>query len=130
MKIKRLLMAVLMMCGLMVGMVPQLAWADSGSICNDPEISEDLKEAAGCSENIKTVDEVANGVIKIVIAIIGVIAVGVMIYGGFCFMMSHGDAARVQKGKHIIMYGLIGLIVSIMAYAIVLFVSGMLSSNP
>lgn len=126
MKIKRILAGILVACGLMAGMLPQLAWADS-TICDDPEISQDLKDAAGCSTT-KTVDSVANSIIKIVIGIVGVIAVAVMIYGGFSFIMSHGDAARVQKGKYIILYGLVGLIVSIMAYAIVMFVSGALSN--
>lgn len=94
--------------------------ADS-DLCN--EITDpDLLEAAGCNTT-KKADEVVNAVLKVVLSFVGLIAVGVMIYGGFVYMTSTGDAGKAQKGKHVIMYGLIGLVVALLAYAIVIFVS-------
>lgn len=106
----------------MLGMwAVQPAWA-AGDICSDGNISQELKDAAGCSTT-KKADEVVNAVLNVVLSFVGVVAVGVMIYGGFTYMTSNGDSGKAQKAKNIIMYGLIGMIVALLAYAIVRFVS-------
>lgn len=109
------------MCAL-AGMVAQPVWAED-TVCTDPNISQDLKEAAGCNTTTSA-DTVANNVIEIVIGVLGLVAVFVMIYGGFTYMTSTGDASKIQRGKNIIIYGLVGLVVAILAYAIVKFVGG------
>lgn len=65
----------------------------------------------------------ATTIINVVLGFSGVIAVGVMIYGGFLFLSSSGDAGKVKRGQDAIKYGLIGLVVALLAYAIVAFVS-------
>ena len=52
----------------------------------------------------------------------GAVAVIVIIIGGIRYVMSSGDAGQVQSAKNTILYAVIGLIVVIMAYAIVNFV--------
>lgn len=61
---------------------------------------------------------IANGVI----AVLGTACVIVMIVGGFNFMASTGDTAKVAKAKNTILYGAIGLIICVLAFAIVNFV--------
>lgn len=63
-------------------------------------------------------------VINAVFAIIGVIAVVMIILGGISYATSQGDPAKVKKGKETILYGVIGLIISLLAFAIVNFVLG------
>jgi uncharacterized membrane protein YjfL (UPF0719 family) len=41
------------------------------------------------------------------------------IYGGFVWMLAAGNDQRVQKGKDIILWAVIGLVVIFSAYAIV-----------
>jgi len=62
-------------------------------------------------------------------ALIGIVAVFVIILGGFNMMISSGDPGKVKKGKDTILWGIIGLIVTILAYAIVNFVLGQLGLN-
>jgi hypothetical protein len=57
----------------------------------------------------------------------GAIAVIVIIYGGLRYVTSTGDAARVKGAKDTILYGVVGLVVAILAYALVAFVVGSLS---
>ena len=45
-----------------------------------------------------------------------------IIIGGIHYATSQGDAAKVKKGKDTILYGIIGLVIAILAYAIVNFV--------
>ena len=47
-----------------------------------------------------------------------------MIIGGVNYMTSSGDTGKVKKAKDTILYGLIGLIVCVLAFALVQFVIG------
>ena len=61
-------------------------------------------------------------IINVIIGILGVVAVVVIIFGGVQYMTSAGDSSKVKKAKDTILYGVIGLIVCILAAAIVNFV--------
>ena len=63
-------------------------------------------------------------IINVVLGIAGLIAVFMMIYGGVVLATSQGDAAKVTKGKHTILYGVVGLVIALLAFAIVNFVLG------
>ncbi len=65
-------------------------------------------------------------IVSVIFAIIGVVAVFVIIYAGFMLMTSAGDPGKVKKGKDTILWGVIGLIVSILAYAIINAVLGVI----
>ena len=62
------------------------------------------------------------GVINGVIGVLGFVCVVVMIVGGVNYMISAGDANKVTKAKNTILYGLIGLVICVLAFAIVNFV--------
>lgn len=53
---------------------------------------------------------------------VGIISVIMLIYGGLRYVISGGDSKKVTDAKNTIMYAIIGLIISILAYAIVNFV--------
>lgn len=59
-----------------------------------------------------------------IIGVLGFVCVVVMIIGGVNYMTSAGDAGKVKKAKDTILYGLIGLIVCALAFALVNFVIG------
>ena len=65
-------------------------------------------------------------IINAVIFIIGIIAVIMVILGGVTYATSQGDPGKVKKGKDTILYGIIGLVVALLAFAIVNFVLGAL----
>ncbi len=62
------------------------------------------------------------GILNGIIAVLGLVCVVVMIIGGVNYMTSSGDAGKVKKAKDTILYGLIGLVVCILAFALVNFV--------
>ena len=89
----------------------------------------------GASQQIiSAVDEVGGssnkgdfkGTIKTIIQtmffILGVLAVIMIIYAGIQYVISAGDSGKVTKAKNTIIYSVVGLVVAIMAYAIVGFV--------
>ncbi len=61
-------------------------------------------------------------IINAVIGVLGLVAVGVIIIGGINYMTSSGDASKVKKAKDTILYGVIGLVICVLAFAIVNFV--------
>ena len=61
-------------------------------------------------------------IINVVLTVLGIVAVAMIILGGFNYMTSAGDTNKVTKAKNTIMYGVIGLIIALLAFAIVNFV--------
>lgn len=59
---------------------------------------------------------------KTLLFVLGAVAVLMIIIGGIMFVVSAGDAASVKKAKDIVLYSAIGLVVALLAYAIVNFV--------
>lgn len=107
-------------------MLPQPAMADALNLCDDDQISDELKEAAGCRELERQDDTIFPAVkffIDVVLSVVGVIGVGVIIYGGVSYTLSTGDAVKVNRAKNIILYGVVGMVVAGLAYVIVEFVS-------
>ena len=66
-------------------------------------------------------DLIAN-IINIALGFLGVLAVGLILYGGWVWMTSQGVAADVDRAKKIILNAVIGLIVILASYAIAQFV--------
>ena len=54
--------------------------------------------------------------------VVGILAVVMIIIGGIQYTTSGGDQAAVTKAKNTILYGIVGLVIAILAYAIVNFV--------
>ena len=91
-------------------------------VCSGSYTAEQ-KAAAGCNEE-RTAGGVAVGVANVVLSIVGIIAVIMLIVGGAQYVMSQGDPSKVVKAKQIILYSVIGLMVALLAFAIVNFVLG------
>lgn len=66
-------------------------------------------------------------IINTIFFIIGTLAVIVLLVGAIRYITSTGDAKRIQQAKDTIFYALAGLIVAILARAIVGFVIGKLA---
>ncbi len=79
--------------------------------------------AAGGTGNEDLTKYIPN-IVNTVIFFVGIIAVVVIILGGISYATSQGDPGKVKKGKDTILYGVIGLIVALLVYAIVNFVLG------
>lgn len=61
---------------------------------------------------------------SILLFIVGAVAVIMLIIGGLRYVVSGGDASKVQDAKNTILYALVGIVVAILAYAAVNFVIG------
>jgi len=61
-------------------------------------------------------------ILSAVFVALGVVAVVVIIIGGINYTISQGDPGKVKKAKDTILYGIVGLVISLSAFAIVQFV--------
>jgi len=61
-------------------------------------------------------------IVNILLFIIGAISVIMLIYGGIRYTISAGDSGSVTAAKNTILYAIVGLVIAILAYAIVNFV--------
>jgi hypothetical protein len=66
--------------------------------------------------------DVVQTVAGILIWVIGVASIFMIVFGGIKIGTSAGDAGKVRSGKNMIMYAVIGLVVALLAWAIVDFV--------
>ena len=84
-------------------------------------------EAAKTDEmpsNLLGSDGVVKSITSTILYVLGILAVVMLIIGGVKYATSGGDAKAVTDAKNTILYALIGLIIAILAYAIVSFVLG------
>jgi hypothetical protein len=75
-----------------------------------------------CSGRAETADSMVEPIVSTLLFVVGVVAVVVIIIGGILYVTSTGDPGKTKRAKDTILYAVIGLVVAIMAYAIVAFV--------
>ncbi len=61
-------------------------------------------------------------IINVAMGLLGIIAVVIVLYGGFLWMTAAGNEDRVDKAQKMIVAGIIGLAIILSAYAIARFV--------
>lgn len=76
---------------------------------------QDLSKPDGLSNTLKNATNT-------VLFIAGALAVIMIIYGAIRFMTAHGNEKQVESARLIVTYSVIGLIIAILAYALVNFV--------
>lgn len=69
-----------------------------------------------------TMTTIVARVIKVVLGLVGVLALIMMIYGGITWMTSGGNVEQVKKGKNTLVWAVLGLAVVFLAYSLVYFV--------
>jgi len=83
-------------------------------------------EDIGSSIGLGTADlkDTVVNVIQWVLGILALVAVVMIIYGGIVWMTAAGNEDRIGKAKKVISAAVIGLIIVLLAWAIVIFVAG------
>ena len=67
-------------------------------------------------------------IVKWALGLLGLVAVIVMLYGGFIWLTSRGDEKKIEKAKRILINGAIGLVIILVSWAIVLFIQRFISN--
>jgi hypothetical protein len=72
------------------------------------------------------VRETAGRIINVALGFLGIIAVVIVLIGGFKYMVSGGNEEKTSEAKNMIVAGIIGLAIILSAWAITTFVIGSL----
>jgi len=91
------------------------------------DITGGAQSGANCAQgtNVPTsLNAEIQSVTNLLLTAIGIISVIMIIIGGIRYAVSGGDDAGVKGAKDTILYAVIGLVVALLAYAIVNFVLG------
>lgn len=105
----------------MINFVTLLASASSDLGDKACQVSPD---AIGCKTSIFAANGFVYNAINTALIILGVVAVLMIIIGGFRYVLSGGDPAGTKSAKDTILYALIGLVVALLSFALVSFVAG------
>lgn len=82
----------------------------------------EMARADGMPSDLIGPNGVFTQITNTVLYVVGIISVVMLIYGGLRYVISGGDSKKVTDAKNTILYAIIGLIISILAFAIVNFV--------
>lgn len=96
--------------------------AEAGTANNPAQAGANTAKGSGMPSELVGVNGVFTRITNTVLYAVGIISVIMLIYGGLRYVISGGDSKKVTDAKNTIMYAIIGLIISILAYAIVNFV--------
>lgn len=89
----------------------------------------DCAQGSGVPTNLFGDNSIFTTVVNVLLFIIGAVSVVMLIWGGIRYTTSAGSANSVTAAKNTIMYAIIGLVVAFLAYAIVNWVLGAISTN-
>lgn len=81
--------------------------------------------AEGCEGNTG----IFRTIVNVVLFLIGAISVIMLVIGGIKYTVSNGDSNAVTSAKNTIMYAIVGLIIAILAFAVVNFVIANLAAT-
>jgi len=116
-KLKRLFLVFALVLGIGV-----LTPVSVGAASVLDEQCQGVTDSSICNaKNAKPFD-FAKTIINVLLFAAGAVAVIMIIAGGLWYVVSAGDAGKVTKAKHTLLYAVVGLVVAILAYAIVNFV--------
>ncbi|MFA6198215.1 MAG: hypothetical protein WC734_03640 [Patescibacteria group bacterium] len=115
MKKLRLLSLLLMLCLLAVAIPTLAATPATGSgVLNNP---------LGNGNPDMRIEDVIILVIKYLVGVLGIIALVMVVYGGFQYIYSAGNSERLQKARDTIIYAIIGMVIVILSLSILRFVT-------
>ena len=84
--------------------------------------AKSIKQQVNNVSDGNTLEDNVSNAINIVFALIGIAAIIIVIMGGISYATSQGEANKITKGKKLIITGLVGLIIVLLAFSIVNFV--------
>ncbi len=94
--------------------IPLLNPIDNQTYCT---VGADNKAVCSTS-GIQLISQIANNIIKTLLGLVGIFAMIGFIWGGVTWMTSYGDTAKIERGKKMMIWGVVGLIVIFSSYAI------------
>ena len=133
MKVVRLVVSGLVAASLMLGVAMTPTWANISQDSTVVSASAASEIKAGLDETGQSGGPDMSSIIKTVVNtmlfIVGLLAVIMIIFSGIRYITAHGDKAQLESAKNTLIYSVVGLIIAIVAYALVNWVLNLFSTN-
>lgn len=121
MKLKTLVVAAALALGSLLGAFG-LSGAALAVTCPEGSLRPSAGSLAECNlEEDESLMPTLTQIINVIVGVIGVVAVIVIVIGAILMVVSQGEPGKVARARLTIMYAVIGLVIAILAYAIVNF---------
>ena len=122
-KLKSILISTLMVAVMVFGVsiIYQTGNTEIAGAVNS-EITSGMNATSAGTSTPTNANVVIKNVTNTMFFIIGAVSVIMLIYGGIRYTTSGGNANSVTAAKNTVIYSIVGLVISILAYAIVNFV--------
>ncbi|MGK2896507.1 MAG: pilin [Candidatus Saccharimonadales bacterium] len=118
---------------LAIGLVPLALPAVADAACTGtPAACAQQGADAGTTgaRNEGSLTTIIGNITNILLFVVGAVGVIMLIIGGLRYVLSGGDSGQTKAAKDTILYAVVGIIVALLAYAIVNFVLGQFTSTP
>lgn len=97
-------------------------WWDAVSTGGLNDVAPAYGQTAGTPAASYDIRVMAARIIRVILELLGIIALVIIIYAGFRWMTAGGDETKVEESKKQLTNGLIGLAIILVAFAIATFV--------
>lgn len=94
-----------------------LAFTDFGS----KNLDSAVKDNQGYYSNLTDTNTIVGNVVNAVLAIAGTVFLVLTVYAGITWMTAAGNSEKIDKAKNIIITAAIGIVITVSAYGITLF---------
>lgn len=118
---KRIILTTLAAISLLAGTV---VVTNSGTVLAASSASKNTvcSGIGGCTESTNNITNTIRNAVNVFSAIVGIIAVVVVLIAGFQYVTAAGDSSKVATAKTTLIYAIVGLIVAALSQSIVQFV--------
>lgn len=135
--IKKSLQALMLVPVLALGisLVAPVAQSASAATADCSETNLSVTSGASCAKGDDQSSDLfgSSGIFKtitnVMLFIIGAVSVIMLIIGGIRYTVSGGDSAAVTGAKNTILYAIVGIVVALLAFAVVNFVLTQFATN-
>lgn len=123
-RFKRTIYSLLATLVLALGLFSPLALQHVSAQTATDEVCAGIATAsgAGCNGSNTTLNKVVANGVNILSIVIGIVAVIMIMVGGFKYITAAGDSGQINSAKSTILYAIVGLVVAALAQSIVRFV--------
>ncbi len=108
---------------------PAAVYAQNCTTPGDIRDGIDCARGEGQDKPLFATNGIFQTIVNTLLFIIGAVAVIMLVYGGFKYVISGGDSSAVTSAKNTILYAVVGIVVALLSWAVLDFVLNQLGQT-
>ena len=119
-KIKYIILSLSLIAGFGLTMLPTNVGALN--VLKDACTGSSANTAICKASTTDSATKLVGTLVNVLLYVLGAVSIIVIVISGFFYVTANGDSTAITKAKNTLMYAVIGLVVALLAYALVNFV--------